>query len=164
MQIAQNKCIRSCLELPPRGHICPSHLRKINWLLVERRVELCTSTTVFKYWKGIAPSYLNDMFMPSLNNYNTRSQMALDIPLCRTNKGQKSMSFLGPKIWNKVSSNIKTAATTSSFMHHLKKEIFSELQEWAILLIFFIITITTFFSLIFWKLIHFYYISLHSCL
>ena len=96
---------------------------------VERRVEQCTSTTVFKYWKGIPPSYLNDMFMPSLNNYNTRSQMALDIPLCRTNKGQKSMSFLGPKIWNKVSSNIKTAATTSSFTHRLKKEILSKLQE-----------------------------------
>ena len=55
--------------------------------------------------------------------------MALDIPLCRTNKGQKSMSFLGPKIWNKVSSNIKTVATTSSFTHRLKKEILSKLQE-----------------------------------
>ena len=84
--------------------------------------------------------------MPSLNNYNTRSQMALDIPLCRTNKGQKSMSFLGLKIWNKVSSNIKTAATTSSFMHCLKKEILSKLQESAILLIFFI-TITIIFFL-----------------
>ena len=55
--------------------------------------------------------------------------MALDIPLCRTIKEQKSMSFLGPKIWNKVSSNIKTAATTSSFTHGLKKEILSKLQQ-----------------------------------
>ena len=129
LQIAQNKCIRFCLELPPRGHISPSHFRKINWLPVERRVELCTSTTVFKYWKGISPSYLNDMFMPSLTNYNTRSQMGLDIPLCRTTNGQKSMSFLGPKVWNKVNSNIKTAATTSSFTHRFKKEILSKLQE-----------------------------------
>ena len=128
LQIAQNKCIRFCLELLPCGHISPSHFRKINWLPVEHRVELCTSTTVFKYWKGIGPSYQNDMFMPSPNNYNTRSQMALDIPLFRTNKGQKSMSFLGPKIWNKVSSNTKTAATTFSFPHRLKKEILSKLQ------------------------------------
>ena len=55
--------------------------------------------------------------------------MALDIPLFRTIKGQKSMSFLGPKIWNKVSLNIKTVATTSSFTHLLKKEILSKLQE-----------------------------------
>ena len=55
--------------------------------------------------------------------------MAFDIPLCRTDKGQKSMSFLGRKIRNKVSVNIKTAATTSPFTHHLKKEILSKLQE-----------------------------------
>ena len=67
--------------------------------------------------------------MPSLNNYNTRSQMILDIPLCRTIIGQKDISFLGPKIWNKVSSNIKTAATTATFTHCLKKEILSKLQE-----------------------------------
>ena len=113
LQIAQNKCMRFCLELPSRGHTNLSHFRKIKWLSVERRVELCIATTVFKCWKVITPSYLNDMFMPSLNNYKTRSQMALDIPLCRTIKLQKSVSFLGPKIWNKVSSNIKTAATTS---------------------------------------------------
>ena len=90
----------------------------MNWLLVERRLELCTSTTVFKYWKGIAPSYLNDMFMHALNNYNTRSQI----------KGQK-MLFRGPKIWNKVSSNIKAATTRSSFTHPFKNEILNKLQE-----------------------------------
>ena len=85
-----------CLELPlpPHGHISPSHFGKINWLSAEYRVELCTSTTVFKYWKGIAPSYLN-MFMPSLDNCSTSLQIALDTPLCRTKKG---MSFLGSKI------------------------------------------------------------------
>ena len=30
LQIAQNKCIRFCLELPPQGHISPSHFRKMN--------------------------------------------------------------------------------------------------------------------------------------
>ena len=62
-------------------------------------------------------------------NYNTRSQMALDIPLCGKIKGQRSMSFLGPKIWNKLSSNIKTAATTASLRQHLNKEILSKLHE-----------------------------------
>ena len=113
LQIAQNKCIRFSLQLSPRGHIHPSHFRKINWPPAERRVELCTSTTVFKYWKGIGPS--------NLNNYNARSQMALNITLFRTIKGQKSMSFLGPKIWTKLNSNIKTAATTVSFNNRFKK-------------------------------------------
>ena len=81
------------------------------------------------------------MFIPFLNNYNTRSKMASNIPLCRTIKGQKSTSFLGPKIWNKIRSNIKTAATISSFTHRLKKEILSKLQEGAMLLIFIIIIV-----------------------
>ena len=97
-QIAQNKYICFCFELLPRDHINPSHFRKLNWFLVEHRVEIRTSTTVFKYSKRTAPFYLN-MFMPLLNNCNTRSQ------------------------------NTKTAATTSSVMHRLKKEIVSKLQE-----------------------------------
>ena len=44
-------------------------------------------------------------------------------------KDKKIMSFLGPKVRNKVSSNIKTAATIASFTHPLKKEILSKLQE-----------------------------------
>ena len=54
------------------------------------------------------------MFMPSLNSCNTRSPLALDIPLCGTIKPQTSMSFLGLKIWNKLNSNIKAAATTAA--------------------------------------------------
>ena len=65
---------------------------------VELRVKLCTSTTVFKYWKGIAPSFLNDILTPSPNIYSTRLHMTMGIPPCRTFKGQKSISFLGPKI------------------------------------------------------------------
>ena len=45
-QIAQNKYIRFCLDLPLRGHINPSHFRKINWLPVERRLD--TESRPFK--------------------------------------------------------------------------------------------------------------------
>ena len=58
-QITQNKCIRYCLDLPPRSHISTTHFRKINWLPVELRVELCTATTVFKYWNQLTPSCFN---------------------------------------------------------------------------------------------------------
>ena len=55
--------------------------------------------------------------------------MALDIPLSRITKGQNYMSFLGPKFWNKLNSNIKTAATTAFFTHGFKKEILDKLQK-----------------------------------
>ena len=88
-QITQNKCIRYYLDLRPHSHISTTHFRNINLLPVELRVELCTATIVFKYWNQMTPSYFNEIFTPSFNRYNTRSQMALDIPLRKTVLGQK---------------------------------------------------------------------------
>ena len=87
-QITENKCVRCCLDLSPHSHISITHFRKINWLPVELKMELCTATTVFKYWNQLTPSYFNKIFTPSFNRYNTRSQIALDIPLRKTVLGQ----------------------------------------------------------------------------
>ena len=85
LKISQNKWIRFCLELPPSWSYKPIPFQENK--LAAGLTELCTSTTVLKYWEGIAPFCLNDMFIPSLSNYNASSQMALDTPLCRTIKG-----------------------------------------------------------------------------
>ena len=122
-QTTQNKCIRYCLDLPSRSHISATHFRKINWLPVDLRVELCTAATGYKYCNQLAPSYFNDIFTPSLNRYNTRSQMALDMPLRKTALGQKNISFLGPKIWSKISNDLKVVKATNCFTHGLKREI-----------------------------------------
>ena len=97
LKIGQNKCWHFCLELLRHG-MQPIPFQENKLASVELRVKLCTSTTVFKYWKGIAPSFLNDILTPSPNIYSTRLHMTLGIPPCRTFKGQKSISFLGPKI------------------------------------------------------------------
>ena len=89
-QIIQSKCICFCLGLPPHGHANPSHLKK------KRLASAWTPSRTMhfhycKYWTWIAPYCLSNILVPSVNNYNTRSQIALDIPLCRINKGQKSI-------------------------------------------------------------------------
>ena len=117
LQKSQNKCIRFCLNLPLRSHIDPSHFIKINWLPVSHRVEYCIANTIFKYWNGIVLGYIHEMFKPWLSKYSTRSKMASDIPLRKANTGQKSLSFLGPKIWSKISPIIKNARTSFSFMY-----------------------------------------------
>ena len=131
LQKAQNKCTRLCLNLPPRSHshIDPYHFRKINWLLVSDRVEYCIANTIFKYWNGIVPGYIHEVFRPSLCRYSTRSQLALGIPLQKTVTGQKSLPFLGSKIWSKIGPSIKNAKTSSSFMHAIKKNILLHLQN-----------------------------------
>ena len=112
-----------CLDLPLRTHISAIHFRKINWLPIEHRVELCTATTVLKFWNQLTPSHFEDIFTPSFNKYDTRSQMALDIPLRKTTIGQKSISFLRTKVWSKTNNSLKAVITTVTFTHALKKHV-----------------------------------------
>ena len=61
------------------------------------------------------------MFKPSLCRYSTRSQMALEISLRKTNAGQKNLSFLGPKILSKIGPSIKDVRTSSTLCMLLRK-------------------------------------------
>ena len=54
--------------------------------------------TFCKYWYRTVPGYIYEMFQPSLWTYSKKSQMALDMFLQKISTGQKSLSFLGPKI------------------------------------------------------------------
>ena len=81
LQVSQNKCIRFCLKLNSGQHIGAKEFKEINWLPTKERAEQRIATKVFNYWKGTSPLYVNELFVPSRNTYNTRSHMALDIPL-----------------------------------------------------------------------------------
>ena len=128
-QKAQNKCILFCLNLSPRSLINPSYFRKINWLVVSDRVEYCIANTAYKYWNRTVPGYIHEMFKSSHCRYSMRSQMAFDIPLQKSNTGQKSLSFFRPKVWSKIGPSIKNVRTLSSFMHAIKKNIALHLQS-----------------------------------
>ena len=65
--------------------------------------------------------YINELFLPSTNIYKTRSHMALEIPLRKSNLGQKSISFMGPSIWNKLSNDLKILNTATFFTLNYKK-------------------------------------------
>ena len=51
----------------------------------------------------------------------------LSIEKKKSNLGQKSISFMGPPIWNKLSNDLKILNTTTSFTHNYKKLILKKL-------------------------------------
>ena len=51
--------------------------------------------------------------------------MAFDISLWKTKTGQEALSFLGIKIWTKITHSTKNVKTTAFFSHGLKREILS---------------------------------------
>ena len=73
--------------------------------------------------------------------------MTLYAPLCRINKGQKSMPLLGLKIWNMLNSSIKTAPTTAFFSSKFAKKTNS--RRITILLILLILLIIYYFPLLY---------------
>ena len=46
------------------------------WLPVSDRVEYCIANTVFKYWNGIVPGYIHEMFRNCLSLHSV--DIALD--------------------------------------------------------------------------------------
>ena len=91
IQFTRNKCIRFCLKRNSRHHIGTKEFKEINWLQTKERTEQRVATKMFKYWKGTSPFYVNKVFVPSRNTYKTKSHMALEIPLRKSNLGQKSI-------------------------------------------------------------------------
>ena len=96
LQVTQNKCIRFCLKINSRQHIGAKEFKKVKWLPTKGRVEQLIVTKALNYWKGTSPLYVNELFVPSRNTYNTRSHLALETALKKSKLGQKSISFIGP--------------------------------------------------------------------
>ena len=105
----QNKCSRLCLKLDEMHHIYEEHFKTINWLPVDQRVQQSLNVTVFKYVNNACHYYLKEVFeYASQGRINSRNNYArLQGPFQKTNVGQKSLSYIGPSVWNKLPSSIK---------------------------------------------------------
>ena len=122
LQIMQNKCVRFCLQQGKRTHAGFIEFDKLNWLPVEKRFNQCLCVNTFKFYNDTCPLYLGDIFHPTeQNRINTRtSTLKLSQPLRKTNYGKNCISFMAPKTWNGLPSNIKTLENTNLFKHKVK--------------------------------------------
>ena len=126
IQIYQNKCIRFCLFLENRSHLGVQEFKEINWLPTSVRFEQCICSTTYKFCNDASPAYMSDIFEKINSNYNTRrSTKMLLLPRKNTSNGQKGLSYLGPKYWNILPSEIKLSSSTNAFKHAIKSEFYN---------------------------------------
>ena len=97
-----------CLKLNSRHSIGTREFKERKWLPTR---------------KGTSPFYINEQFVPSRNVYKTRSHMALEIPLRKSNLGQKSILFMGPSVLNKLTKDLKILNTATLFTHNYYKHL-----------------------------------------
>ena len=99
LQRAQNKCIRFCLNLDNRTHLDKKEFKDINWIPVKERVNQRICVTAYNLFTGISPMYMSGIFIPYETAQCTRNSMhRFQVPMRKTNMGQNSISYLGPKL------------------------------------------------------------------
>ena len=99
-------------ELLEKDSSVPIHHRNIQKLAVE----------IYKVLHGFSPPILNDIFAPVSRPYNFRRNDKLQRRRVNSGRhGTESISFLGPKIWDLVPSDIKLSQSLSIFKRKIKK-------------------------------------------
>ena len=77
------------------------------------------------------PNYFDNIYVPlETNGVHTRlSYQKLDVPHRKTNVGQKSLSYVGPSLWNNLKKTLKTSISLIAFKHNIKQHYFNELKK-----------------------------------
>ena len=96
----QNKHIGFCQRLGKMHQISDKDFSLINWLPTSKRVDQCINTNTFKFVNNSCPYYLKEIFEFAPHcRIDTRNKFEkLKIPFCKTNVGQKAISFVGPSL------------------------------------------------------------------
>ena len=123
VQILQNKLLKVLLEKERRTPTNELHntldILQVNDIFLQE-----ISTFVCNYFQGNLPEGFSEYFLIMDHNHGTRGNLnSLEIPLCSTELGQKTVKFLGSKTWNKLSSELKAISSPKAFRKAFKNQI-----------------------------------------
>ena len=95
---------------------------------IEQRCNYFTSINVFKSLNGIAPSQMQNMFIPVSHNLNTRSveNSLLYAPKPNIEMFKMSLQYRGCKLWNSLPDSIRNCEELCIFKSMLKHYIISQ--------------------------------------
>ena len=126
LQRVQNRAARLVKKLPWRSSIT-RYLRQLHWLPIKERLCFKVLLIVYKSLNNLSPRYLQGLF----NYYNpprtlrSSSRKLLVVRRTRTRYGARALANCGPKMWNQLPMNIRTADTLAQFKSLLKTHLFN---------------------------------------
>ena len=128
LQLIQNSAARLILKRRKRDHVTPL-LKELHWLPVRFRCQYKIAVLAYRHFDGSLPPYLS----VSLTTYQpSRTLRSLNEKLLKTPRfnlktvGERSFSYLAPKIWNSLPSELRDAPTLSQFKTSLKTFFFNQ--------------------------------------
>ena len=73
---------------------------------------------------------MSDVYNKMEYLHDTRKgYLRLEKPFRYTSSGQKGLSYIGPKLWNDLSFNLKACNGSNTFKHKLKEDFFKTLKR-----------------------------------
>ena len=101
-------------------HISLTEFRSINWLPSKERAHQCINAKTFKLVNRTVLFCLNKIFeFASHCRINTRNSFPKH-PFRETNTGQKTVSNIGPSLWDDLPQPIKRTNNLNAFKHNVK--------------------------------------------
>jgi hypothetical protein len=113
LQPVQNMAIRTIFGLDPMANV-DHHRRRLGWVPVQQKHEIHLSTMIWKALHQQAPVPIQQLFVvnPVVDRpYNFRQQEYLFVPTFTTERGQRSLSYRGPTLYNSLPSKAHEADT-----------------------------------------------------
>ena len=76
---------------------------------------------MYKVKAKLVPSYISDLFNCNMSKYNLRNADDFSLPRWNTvTYGKHSLRYMGPFIWSKLHSSIKTADSLNAFKNQIR--------------------------------------------
>ena len=120
--ILQKKIVRIICGVPPKTHSLPL-FKEIGVLNIAQLYQYSIGLFMYKFSHMLIPPHLfDDMFIPvaEVHSYETRQAQGLYTPYCKTAQSQKSVRYLGSKLWNTLGQNVITQCAIGTFKKNLK--------------------------------------------
>ena len=114
----QKRAARIILDMPPDAPSMPL-FEKLGWLTVYERLEYNKAIVLYKSTYDLTPSYISDLFeFQSSHNYHVRSVSNNNMLIKRHNSEifEKSLQYVGPRLWNSLPQAIRDSPSLPSFI------------------------------------------------
>ena len=95
-------------------------LKKDNSVSIHHRIVQALAAGIFKV-KNNAPEIMKELFAPKMSPYDLRNNSFKRRRVNSVWHGSESVSYLGPKIWDLVPSEIKESESLNTFKFKIKR-------------------------------------------
>jgi hypothetical protein len=117
LQRIQNAATRVVKQVYGREHITPI-LRELHWLPVAYKIKYKVNMLSFKSLRGLAPTYLQELFVPYIPTRLLRSQGQglLTVPrFKRQTVGGRAFATQGASLWNELPPDLRNEQSLNVF-------------------------------------------------